>query len=317
MELRDFYAVRKRIGKYIRKTPLARSPYLSGLCSGEVWLKLENQQLTGSFKIRGALNKLLQLSDEDRAKGIVAASSGNHAQGLGYAARMLDVGATLVVPGNTPKVKIDAIKDYGVDLIVHGDEYMDAERLARELEREVGKPFVSGYNDIDIIAGQGSIGLEMVEEVPDLDVVLVPVGGGGLISGIGCAVKNYDGRIEVIGVQSVASPVMCESIKRGRIVDIPLEESVAEGLHGGIEEGSITFDMCREYVDDFILVKEETILKAIGKLITEDHQVVEGAGAVVAAAIMEDPQRFEGRRVGAIISGGNIGRETLRRSCTT
>jgi threonine dehydratase len=313
MELRDFYAVRRRIGKHIRKTPLARSPYLSDLCGGEVWLKLENQQLTSSFKIRGALNKLIQLSDEDRAKGIVAASSGNHAQGLGYAARMLDIDATIVVPGNTPKVKIDAIKGYGVELMVHGDEYMDAERLAREMEKEGGKPFVSGYNDIDIIAGQGSIGLEMVEEVPDLDVVLVPVGGGGLISGIGCAVKNYDRRIEVIGVQSVASPVMCESIRRGRIVDIQLEESVAEGLHGGIEEGSITFDMCRDYVDDFILVKEETILKAIGQLITEDHQVVEGAGAVVVAAVMEEPGRFEGRRVGAVISGGNIGRETLEK----
>ncbi len=306
MELKDFYAARSRIGNLIRETPLEFSPFLSQACGGEVWLKLENQQLTGSFKARGALNKILQLSDDERARGIVTASSGNHAQGVGYAAQMLGIEATVVVPANTPEVKLEAIRRYGVDLIVQGEEYMEAERLARRMEREESKPFVSGYNDLDIIAGQGTIGLEIAEALPDMDAALVPVGGGGLISGIGNALKAINSDIEVIGVQSVASPVMCESIKRGRIVDMELEDSVAEGLHGGIEDGSVTFDMCKKYVDGFILVQEETIVKAIGELLVRHHQVVEGAGAVGVAAIIENSERFSGRKVCVVVSGGNI-----------
>jgi threonine dehydratase len=275
-------------------------------------LKLENQQHTGSFKVRGAFNKLLQLSEEDRRNGIVAASSGNHAQGLGYAGNHLGVEATIVVPSHTPNVKVEAIKRYGVDLIVHGGEYMDAERLARRMEREQEKTFVSGYNDIQIIEGQGTIGLEMLESDPELDIILVPAGGGGLISGVVSAVKGVDKHIEVIGVQSMSSPVICESIKQGRIVDMELGDSVAEGLHGGIEEGSVTFEMCKDYVDDFILVQENTIIEAIAHHLHLDHQVVEGAGAVGAAAILENPNRFKGRNVGVVVSGGNIDKELLR-----
>jgi threonine dehydratase len=314
MDLRDFYAARHRIGNLIRETPFEVSPFLSDMCEGEVWLKLENQQLTGSFKLRGALNKLLQLSYDERKRGIIAASSGNHAQGVGYAARMIGMKATIVVPSNTPRVKLDAIKRYGVELVVHGDEYMDAERLARRMEKEEGRPFISGYNDLDIIVGQGTLGLEMAEVVPDLDVVLVPVGGGGLISGVSCVLKAIDSSIEVVGVQSVASPVMCESIKQGRIIEMKLGHSVAEGLHGGIEEDSITFEMCQEHVDNFILVQEETIVWAIGELLTRQHQVVEGAGAVGIAAIMENPEKFHGRRVGVVVSGGNLDTELLKKA---
>lgn len=312
MDLKDFYAVRGRIDNLIRETPLEASYFLSDMCGGEVWLKLENQQLTGSFKARGALNRLLQLSDDERERGIIAASSGNHAQGVGYAARKLGLKATIVVPTNTPRAKLDAIRRYGVELVVHGDEYMDAERLAQRMEREGGRIFISAYNDFDVIAGQGTVGLEIAETMPDLDVVLVPVGGGGLISGVGCVLKAVDSGIEVVGVQSVASPVMCESIRQGRIVEIELEDSVAEGLHGGIEEGSVTFEMCQEHVDDFILVQEKTIVRAIGELLIKQHQVVEGAGAVGVAAIMENTERFRGRKVGVVISGGNIEPELLR-----
>ncbi len=315
MQLLDLYAARSRTSHIIRETPLEFSQFLSDICGGEVWLKLENQQLNGSFKARGALNKILQLSDEERSRGIVTASSGNHAQGVGYAARMLGINASIVVPGNTPNVKIEAIRSFGVELVVHGEEYMDAERLAREMERERGMTFVSPYNDLEVIAGQGTIGLEMMGANPDLETVLVPVGGGGLISGVGCAVKGIDDAVEVVGVQSVASPVMCESIKRGRIVEMELEDSVAEALHGGIEEGSVTFDMCRKYVDDFILVQEETIVKAIAELLSRQHQVVEGAGAVGVAAIMENPERFRGRETGVVISGANIDEELLRQVC--
>jgi threonine dehydratase len=312
MELRDIYAARRRIRGRVRETPLEHSPFISELCGGEVWLKLENLQLTGSFKIRGALNKLLQLSDEERRIGVVAASSGNHGQGVGYVARELGVDATIVVPQNTPGVKREAIRRYGVELIVHGEECLEAERLARKMGREMGKTFVSPYNDLDIIAGQGTVGLEMVEATSDLDVVLVPVGSGGLISGVGCALKSVLSGVEVLGVQSVASPVMYESMRQGRIVEMELEESVAEGLHGFIEEDTITFDLCRSLVDDFILVREETIKGAIRLLLTRQRQVVEGAGAAGVAAIMEDPERFQGRRVGVVVSGGNLDLDLLR-----
>ncbi|TEU11568.1 pyridoxal-phosphate dependent enzyme, partial [Candidatus Bathyarchaeota archaeon] len=178
-----------------------------------------------------------------------------------------------------------------------------------------GRTFVSPYNDLEVIAGQGTIGLEMMEAMPDLETVLVPVGGGGLVSGVGCAVKGIDAAVEVVGVQSVASPVMYESIKRGRIVEMELEDSVAEALHGGIEEGSVTFDMCQKYVDDFILVQEETIVKAIAELLSRQHQIVEGAGAVGVAAIMENPERFRGRKAGVVVSGANIDEELLRQVC--
>jgi threonine dehydratase len=315
MQLLDFYGARRRISHLIRETSLEFSPFLSNMCKGEIWLKLENQQLNGSFKARGALNKILQLSDEERSRGIVTASSGNHAQGVGYSARLLDINATIVVPGNTPNFKIEAIKSFGVELVVHGEEYMDAERLAREMEKEGGMTFVSPYNDLEVIAGQGTIGLEMVEVMPDLEAVLVPVGGGGLIAGVGCVVKAIDDAVEVIGVQSVASPVMCESIKQGRIVEMELEDSVAEALHGGIEEGSVTFNMCQEYVDDFILVQEESIVKAIITLLAQQHQIVEGAGAVGVAALMENPERFRGSKTGVVITGANIDEELLHQVC--
>jgi threonine dehydratase len=312
MELRDIYKARRRIRQYVRETPLDGSLFLGDLCGGEVRLKLENQQLTGSFKARGALNRILKLTPEERRRGVVTASSGNHAQGVGYAARMLDMDATIVVPSETPNVKREAIRRYGVKLIVHSGDYDAAERYARKLEAEEGRVFVSAYNDLDIVAGQGTIGLEVTEAWPEMDVVLVPVGGGGLISGIGCAIKGVDSGIQVLGVQSVASPVMCESLREGQIVELELDESIAEGLYGGIEEGSVTFDLCRRYVDEIVLVQEETILEAMGRLLKHQHQVVEGAGAVGAAAIMEDPERFKDKRIGVVVSGGNVEADLLR-----
>lgn len=310
--LREIYMASRRLRGRLRMTPMERSHFLEEICGADVYLKLENQQITGSFKVRGAMNKMLTLSEEERKRGVVSASSGNHAQGVGYAARELGVEALVVVPRSTPKVKIEAIRRYGVKLILHGDEYIEAERYARALERGEGRIFISPYNDQEVIAGQGTIGLEMLEEVPELDLILVPVGGGGLISGIACAVKGLIEHIEVIGVQSVASPVMYESIRRGRIIEMELGESIAEGLHGGIEKGSITFEICSRLVDGFILVEEDSIREAIRLLVYHQHQVVEGAGAVGVAAIIENPDRFRGRKVGVVISGGNIDEELLR-----
>lgn len=314
MDLRDIYSARKRIEKYVRKTPLEYSHFLSDLSGGEVWLKLENQQYTGSFKARGAMNKLIQLSPEEKARGIVTASSGNHAQGVGYAGNILGVDSTIVVPANTPRVKRDAIELYGVELVVHGDEYMEAERFSRDLEARLGKTHISAYNDLDIIMGQGTVGLEIAEEMPDIDKVLVPVGGGGLISGVGCALKALDATTEVFGAQSVASPVMYESLRQGRIVDMELEDSYAEGLHGGIEENSVTFELCRKYVDEIILVEEEAILRAIRSALVEQHQVIEGAAAVGVAAILKDPRRYNDAKVCIVISGGNVELDLLKES---
>jgi threonine dehydratase len=312
MNLKKIYLARKRINDYIRRTPLEHSQFLSKLCKGDVWLKLENLQLTRSFKLRGALNKLLQLSDHDRKKGIITASSGNHAQGVGYVSRILDFNATIVVPKNTPKTKLEAIKQYEVEMIKHGNEIVEAEKLAKKISKEEGQIYISSYNDEEIIAGAGTIGLEMIEERPELDTILVPVGGGGLISGVGQVFKVIDDGLDVIGIQSLASPTMYESIKRGHIVEINMTDSIAEGVYGGIEENSITFDLCRSLVDDFILVQEDTILRAIRLMLEHLHQVIEGAGAIGIAALMENPERFKNRKVGIVVSGGNLDLSLLK-----
>ena len=314
MRITEFLSARKRISPLIYKTYLKHSSFLSEKCNGDVFLKLENQQITGSFKVRGALNTMIQLDNEAREKGVITASTGNHAQGVGYGGKMRGIQATIVIPSCTPKAKIDSIKRYGVKLVIHGEEYMDAEFLARKMEKKEGMYFISGYNDPQIIAGQGTIGLEMLQDEPDLDVILVPVGGGGLVSGISLAVKALNPKIEVLGVQSVASPVMFESLRQGKIIEMELKDSVAEGLHGGIVDDSMTFDICRENLDDLILVKEESILEAIAANLIYDHQVVEGAGAVVSAAIIEDSSRFSGKKIGCVVSGGNIDNELLRRA---
>lgn len=314
MELTNIINARERIRSHIRDTPMEKSFFLGEACGGNVFLKLENLQFTNSFKVRGALNKILSLSQDEKDRGLVAASAGNHAQGIGYAARMLDISALIVVPTYTPQVKIDAIKRYGVDLIIYGDKYLETEAKAREIEEKDGKTFISAYNDYEIIAGQGTIGLEMLEQTPDLDAVIVPVGGGGLISGISCAVKSQSSDIQVIGVQSYASPVMYESLKEGKIIEIPLEETIAEGLYGGIEEGSVTFDLCKKYVDEILLVEEKDILESIGLMALKQRQIVEGSAAVGVAAILDDPDRYANKKIGVVISGGNIEEELIRRA---
>ena len=311
IKLTEFYEARKRVQKWARNTPLQYSPDLSQRTDAEVYLKLENYQVTGSFKIRGATNKILLITEEERARGVVTASSGNHAQGLGYAAKQLGVRAKVVVPEMTPKVKIDAIGKYGVELIIEGEEYMVSERLARRIEEEEGMTFVSAYNDIDLIKGQGTIGLEMIEDQPDLDTILVPVGGGGLASGI-ASVYQQATDAKVIGVQSETSPVMYECVKKGYIHDIPLKDTYAEGLHGGLEPGSVSFELCRDNVDDWVILTEDNILAAIKYMLHESHMLVEGAGAVGVAALLADPTRWKGKKIGVVISGGNLGLETLK-----
>jgi len=306
LTLQDVKDARETIGNLAKRTSLQHSQFLSDFCGGDVYLKLENQQTTNSFKIRGALNKMLHLSAEEMQKGVITASSGNHAQAVAICAERLNVSAKIIVPRHTPKVKIDKIKKHDVELILYGDIYDEAERKAKELAKKNGLTYISSYNDKLIIAGHGTIGLEILEDLPGVDTMIVPVGGGGLISGISLAVKNIKPSLRVIAVQSEASPVMYESLKAGKIVDVKMRESIAEGLFGGIEKGSITFGLVQEYVDDIMLVKEETIRKAIYLLWEKEKQVTEGSGAVAIAPILENKNFFAGKTIAAIISGGNI-----------
>ena len=287
------------------------SNFLSSLCQGTVYLKLENTQLSHSFKIRGAFNKMLRLTPEERQKGIITCSSGNHGLATAIAAKKMGIAAKIVIPETTPRKKVDKIKKYNVDLVLYGD-YDEAEQKALELAHKEGKTYISPYNDPDVIKGQGTIGLEILEDFPEVEKVLVPVGGGGLIAGIATAIKNKNRSIEVIGVQSEASPVMYESLKAGRILkseELKIQNSIADGLSGGIEEGSITFTIIQKNVDKVVLVKEKSIKEAIRLLWEKDNQVVEGAGAVCPAVVIENKEQFKNKKTVIIISGGNINDE--------
>jgi len=306
---------RENIKPFIKKTTLKYSHFLSSLCQGTIYLKLENTQLSHSFKIRGAFNKILDLTPEEKQKGIITCSSGNHGLAIAIAAKELGIAAKIVIPETAPRKKVDKIKKYNVDLLLYGD-YDEAEQKALELAHQEGKSYVSGYNDPDIIAGQGTIGLEILEEFPEVEKVLVPVGGGGLIAGIAIAIKNKNRVIEVIGAQSEASPVMYESLKAGKILkseELKIQDSIADGLTGGIEEGSITFRIAQKNVNKVILVKEESIKEAIRLLWEKDNQVVEGAGAVGPAVVIENKEQFKNKKTVIVISGGNINDELFNK----
>jgi threonine dehydratase len=311
ISLQDIQDARKAIAPFVNSTPLVHSQFLSSYCNGDVLLKLENLQITGSFKIRGAFDRLLHLSAKEK-RGIITASAGNHGQAVAYAARKLNLPAKIVVPRTTPRIKVDGIRKYGGSLVLFGDTYDEAEQKAKELARKDKTAYISPYNDELIIAGHGTVGLEIIEAVPNVDAVVVPVGGGGLISGISIAVKSTKPRVQIIGVQSEASPVMYKSLQAGRIIEAKITETIAEGLSGGIEEGSITFKIAQEYVDKMLLVREETIRHAIYLLWTYEKQVTEGSGAAAIAPIIENKNLFSGKTVVALITGGNMEPELLQ-----
>ena len=299
---------RKALKPFIKKTTLKYSNFLSSICQGTIYLKLENTQLSHSFKIRGAFNKILKLTLEEKQKGIITCSSGNHGLATAIAAKKTGIAAKIVIPETTPRKKVDKIKKYNVDLVLYGD-YDEAEQKALELACKEGKTYISPYNDVDVIAGQGTIGLEILEEFPEVEKVLAPVGGGGLCAGVAIAMKNKNRAIEVIGVQSEASPVMYESLRAGKILkseELKIQSSLADGLSGGIEEGSVTFKVAQKNVDEIVLVKEETIKEAIRLLWEKDGQVVEGAGAVGPAVVIENKEHFKNKKTVIILSGGNI-----------
>ena len=298
------------IKKHIVKTPLIHSKNLSSISDTNVFLKLENFQHTGSFKLRGAMNKILNLPD--KSIGVVAASSGNHGAAVAYSLRNLKMKGLVYVPENAVPSKVKLMKKYGVEIRYSGNDSLIAESSAISYAEENNLSFVSPYNDIDVISGQGTIGVEMINQMKDLDVVFITVGGGGLISGVGGYLKSINSNIKIIGCSPENSPVMKVSLNKGKIIEFDSLPTLSEGSAGGIERDSITYNFCEEFIDDFYLVSEEEIAENIKFFIANEKLLIEGAAAVSVAAFLKNKKLFKGMNVGIVICGGNIGNDTLK-----
>jgi len=300
---RDIETAAGVISGFVKRTSFERSHTLSDITGASLWLKFENLQFTATFKERGALNRLSALSADERRRGVIAASAGNHAQGVAYHAAFLSIPATIFMPVGTPMVKIENTRRHGATVIEGGATLEDAATLATDFSREQGLTYIHPYDDPMIIAGQGTIGLEMLAAVPDLDVLVVPIGGGGLISGIAVAAKTLKPDIEIVGVQAALYPSMYNLIKGE---SLPMRgDSLAEGI-AVKAPGQLTSQIVRALVDDIVLVSEQQIEHALSLLITIEKSVTEGAGAAGLAAVLADPLRFKGRSLGLVLSGGNI-----------
>ncbi len=308
VSLQDIRAAAGRIAGALERTPFLRSRTLSKLTGAEVWLKFENLQFTASFKERGALNKLLTLSQAERARGVIAMSAGNHAQGVAYHAARLGVRAVIVMPRGTPNTKVKNTAVHGAEVLLEGDTLADAARSAHQRAAREGLTFIHPYDDPAVIAGQGTLALEMLAEMPELDCLVVPIGGGGLISGIATAAKALRPQIRVYGVESKTYCAMYQ-----RVNGLPVEvggDTIAEGL-AVRDVGELTLAIVRRLVEEVLLVEEATIERAIVDLIEIEKTVAEGAGAAGLAALLEHPQRFAGQRVGIPLCGGNIDTRVL------
>jgi len=293
-------AQRRRI---IYRTPLVKSDTISGAAGGQVFLKLEALQKTGSFKARGAYNAITRMSREG-VKHVVTASAGNHAQGVAYVASLYGMKATIVMPVMTPWIKISRTRKYGADVILHGESYAEAEAKAMELAKELKATYVHAYNDPYIVAGQGTIGWEILEDLDEIDAVVVPIGGGGLISGIATVIKKKKPSVKVIGVQSEGAPSAYLSLKEGKIMGVASVDTIAEGI--AVKRiGDLTFNLMREVVDDVVLVSDNDIVNAILVIGEATKVIAEGAGAAAVAALLSGKVNIKGNVV-AVVSGGNI-----------
>jgi threonine dehydratase len=299
----DIRAAAKRIEGAVVRTPMLKSRTLSEIVGAQVWLKFENLQFTSAYKERGALNKLLQLSAEERARGVIAASAGNHAQAVAYHAKRLGIPATIVMPAPTPTVKVTQTEGHGATVVLYGDMFDDAFAKAREMALEKGLVFIHPFDDPQIIAGAGTVGLEMLEDVPDLDTIVVPIGGGGLMSGVSIAARAAKPDIELIGVETELYPSMKCAIEG---CHMPLGgDTLAEGI-AVKQPGELTSRILRELANGVVLVSESVIEQAVAMLVGIEKTVVEGAGAAGLAAMLSDPGRFKGKRVATLLCGGNI-----------
>jgi len=303
LTLDDIHLAAERIKGAVVRTPLMHSKTLSSITGAEIWLKFENLQFTAAYKERGALNALLNLTEEQRQRGVIAASAGNHSQGLSYHGTRLGVPVTIVMPRTTPTVKVMQTESVGGNVVLEGETYDDAYAHARTLEKQLGLTFVHPFDDPIVAAGQGTVGLEMLEDQPDLECLVIPIGGGGLISGIATAAHALNDAIEVIGVQAELYPSMYAHVK-GEERDCG-GDTLAEGI-AVKAPGLFTSKIISELVDDIVLVSEEALETAVSLLLQIEKTVVEGAGAAGLAAVMSNPERFAGRKVGLVLCGGNI-----------
>ena len=309
---KEVIAAEARIRPYVRKTILEYSPYYSRLTEANVYFKLENLQHTGSFKLRGAMNKLLSLTPARRDRGVVTASTGNHGAAVAYGVGKLSARAIVFVPKNASPGKTQAIETLGAEVHYFGDDPADTEAHARQFAEQNGLTYIPPYNDAQVIGGQGTIAVELVSELNKLEMVFVALGGGGLISGIAGYLKSIHSRLDIIGCSPQNSPVMIRSVGAGKILDLPSLPTISDGTAGGVEPGAVTFNLCRELVDDYETVTEDDIKESLGAFLQAQHMLIEGAAAVAVAAMVKRRDRLAGKNVVVIICGANISLETLK-----
>jgi threonine dehydratase len=306
--LHDIYRARQRIAAVATRTPVIHSPLLTERVGASVYLKAESLQKTGSFKIRGATNKMLGLTVEEKARGVITVSSGNHGRAVAYVAHQLGIAAVICMSTRVPGNKLDAIKRLGAEVVVHGDSYEDAEIHALQLQEERGLTMIDPFDDPLVIAGQGTVGLELLEDLPEIDTAIVPLSGGGLIAGIALACKSASPSIRVIGVTMDRAPVMVHSLRAGTPIQMEEEDTIADALVGNIGvSNKYTFRMVQKYVDDTILVSDEEIAAAMAFALEQHHLVVEGGGAVGIAALLHQRATGLGHNIAVVVSGSNVG----------
>ena len=302
-KLEAFIKAKEKLSKVLLETHLIYSPIFSKESGNKVFIKPENLQKTGSFKIRGAYNKISNLTDAERKRGVIASSAGNHAQGVAYAAKESGIKAVIVMPKSTPLIKVESTKQYGAEVILYGDVYDDAYKKAKELEEKEGYVFVHPFNDEDVLDGQGTIALEILEELPETDIILVPIGGGGLISGIACAAKILKPEIKIIGVEPEGAASAYEAIKENKIVELKEANTIADGT--AVKKiGDLNFEYIKKYVDEIITVSDYELMEAF-LLLVEKHKIIaENSGILSVAATKKIKEK--NKKVVSVISGGNI-----------
>ena len=304
----DVYRAAKQLEGVARKTRLIHSDYFSELSGNDVYLKPENLQHTGAFKLRGAYNKISQLTDAEKAKGVITASAGNHAQGVAYAAKKLGVKAVICMPATTPILKVEGTKALGAELVLHGDGFDDAYAHSLKLQKEKGYVYIHPFNDREVLLGQGTTALEIIDAQKDIDAILVPIGGGGFASGVALATKLVNPNVKVYGVEPANAACMKAALKQDQIVTLPSADTVADGC-AVKTAGDLTFAFCKKYLDGIITVSEMEIMGALLSLIEKHKLIAEGAGVLSLAALTKLP--FKGKKVAAIVSGGNIDISTI------
>lgn len=303
LTLKKFEEASEIVKKVTKPTKLVYSEYLSQQTGGKVYLKPENMQYTGAYKLRGAYYKISTLSEEARAKGLITASAGNHAQGVAYAAKAFDCKATIVMPTITPLIKVNRTKSYGADVLLHGDVYDDSCKMAYELAKETGATFVHPFDDLDVITGQGTITMEIIQELPTVDYILAPVGGGGLIAGVATLAKMLNPKIKVIGVEPANAASMSEALAAGKAVTLPSADTIADGTAvKTVGENALKY--VQEYVDEMLLVEDDELIGAFLDMVENHKMVVENAGLLTVAALKQ--LDLEGKKVVSILSGGNM-----------